>query len=116
LVTGYEDLLQDLSLPDPNDRHVLAAAIKAGAQFIVTFNLSDFPIDTLAPHNTSAVHPDDFAVALLESDPEQFAELVRRHRLALVNPAKDAEAYLATLSQCGLKKTVACLEARKEEI
>jgi predicted nucleic acid-binding protein len=43
LVAGYEPLIEGLKLPDPDDRHVLAAAIKAGAQVIVTRNLKDFP-------------------------------------------------------------------------
>lgn len=43
LVEGYEELIDGIKLPDPNDRHVLAAAIKANAQTIVTYNLSDFP-------------------------------------------------------------------------
>ena len=43
LVTGYEFLIPRLTLPDPDDRHVLAAAIRAGADLIVTANLSDFP-------------------------------------------------------------------------
>ena len=43
LVSGYEPLIEGLKLPDPGDRHVLAAAIKAGAQVIVTRNLKDFP-------------------------------------------------------------------------
>ncbi len=50
LVTGHEHLIPKLSLPDPDDRHVLAAAITCGADVIVTFNLADFPIDALAPH------------------------------------------------------------------
>ena len=48
LVTGYEDLIDSLTLPDPDDRHVLAAAIRAGASVIVTYNLKDFPAATLA--------------------------------------------------------------------
>jgi hypothetical protein len=43
LVSGYEARIPQLSLPDTDDRHVLAAAIEAGATVIVTFNLSDFP-------------------------------------------------------------------------
>ncbi len=61
LVTGYEELISSLSLPDPDDRHVLAAAIRARADVIVTFNLSDFPVETLAGFNIEARHPDDFS-------------------------------------------------------
>jgi predicted nucleic acid-binding protein len=48
LVTGYQPLVEALDLPDPDDRHVLAAAIKVNAQLIVTRNLKDFPPKTLA--------------------------------------------------------------------
>lgn len=49
LVSGYEPLIEGLKLPDPDDRHVLAAAIKAGAQVIVIRNLRDFPAADLEP-------------------------------------------------------------------
>jgi hypothetical protein len=55
-------------------------------------------------------------VSLYESDPEQFVALVKIHRRALVNPPKEVEEYLATLSQCGLKRTVARLEPHRGEI
>ena len=58
LVTGYSPLVDSLTLPDLDDRHVLAAAIHAGAGMIVTFNLLDFPIESLAPHGVAARHPD----------------------------------------------------------
>lgn len=45
LVTGYESLIDGLTLPDPDDRHVLAAAIRCDAQVIVTLNLRDSPAD-----------------------------------------------------------------------
>src|SRR5438270_8631436 len=69
LVTGYEDLIASLSLPDPDDRHVLAAAIRAGAAVIVTYNLKDFPAETLARFDIEAQHPDDFLVSLLDQAP-----------------------------------------------
>jgi len=43
LVTGYEGLIDSLNLPDSNDRHVLAAAIRCQASVIVTFNPPDYP-------------------------------------------------------------------------
>jgi hypothetical protein len=55
LVTGHEHLIDGLDLPDRDDRHVLAAAIHAGAQTIVTANLKDFPSVALAPYGLEAV-------------------------------------------------------------
>ena len=57
MVTGYEMLIDGLILPDPDDRHVLAAAIHGGASVIVTSNLKDFPAGTLALYNITAEHP-----------------------------------------------------------
>ena len=54
LVTGYEDIIDSLSLPDPDDRHVLAAAIRCGAQIIVTKNLKDFPGEILNRYGIEA--------------------------------------------------------------
>jgi predicted nucleic acid-binding protein len=47
LVTGYEELIPVLTLPDPKDRHMLAAAIRSGSNVIVTFNLKHFPENEL---------------------------------------------------------------------
>jgi len=57
LITGWEDLEGGLSLPDKDDRHVIAAAIKGGAQTIITANLADFPAAALGPLGLEAVHP-----------------------------------------------------------
>jgi hypothetical protein len=62
LVTGYEDLIPGLHLPDPNDRHVLAAAIRGRADVIVTLNIRDFPGHVLAPYGIVAQHPDGIRV------------------------------------------------------
>lgn len=61
LVTGYEPLIEGLALPDPDDRHVLGAAIRACASVIVTFNLKDFPANVLEPLGVERQHPDAFS-------------------------------------------------------
>ena len=58
MIEGYEGLIPTLVLPDEDDRHVLAAAIRAGAQHIITENLRDFPADVLKPYDIEAVSPD----------------------------------------------------------
>ena len=69
LVTDYEDLIENLKLPDPNDRHILAAAIKVNAQTIVTYNLIDFPPSVIAKYGIDAQHPDEFLRHLLDFKP-----------------------------------------------
>src|SRR5690606_28776707 len=70
LVEGYEPLIAALSLPDPDDRHVLAAAIHGQAEIIVTANVRDFPATALVPHDIVAMAPDDFLGLLLADDPD----------------------------------------------
>lgn len=87
LVSGYEDRIGSLALPDPNDRHVLAAAIHCGAKFIVTSNLRDFPEATLLEHGVRAEHPDAFLLGRVEVDENAVVAALRRLRLSLHNPA-----------------------------
>ena len=109
LVTGYEDRIPLLELPDPDDRHVLAAAAHCGAAVIVTFNLSDFPAARLVPHAVEAVHPDEFVMRLLEAEPHVVCEAVRSQRIDLKNPPKTVDEFLPVLEQCGLARTVGAL-------
>jgi predicted nucleic acid-binding protein len=60
LVTGYQHLIPILTLPDPNDRHVLAAAITGACEWLVTFDLLDFPPPILAAYGVTPIHPDAF--------------------------------------------------------
>ena len=60
LVTGYEPLIATLDLPDADDRHVLAAAIRCGAEYVVTDNLVDFPEEVLARYSIEAIAADAF--------------------------------------------------------
>jgi hypothetical protein len=114
LVRGYEPLVAGLSLPDPNDRHVLAAAIVAKAGVIVTLNLRDFPASALEPYGIEAQHPDDFIRDLLDLAPRPVCEAIHQHRMSLKNPPKTVEDYLATLAKQSLPQTVAELRRMAE--
>ena len=94
LVDGHQSLIPALALPDPDDRHVLAAAIKCGADLIVTFNLDDFPDEVLASYGLGACHPDSFLVDQLNLDAERVCTAMRQHRASLKNPPKTVEEYL----------------------
>lgn len=109
LVTGYEDLIASRSLPDPDDRHVLASAIHTGADVIVTYNLTDFPAETLARFDIEAQHPDDSLVGLLDLAPGVVCAAVKQQRESLQNPPKTAEERLPTLEGQGLTQAVARL-------
>lgn len=109
LVAGFEDLISAINLPDPDDRHVAAAAIHSGASLIVTFNLKDFPQAALKPYNLAAQHPDDFIVDLLDLHTAGVLEALANHRRSLKNPPKTADEYLDTLLVQGLTQSVAVM-------
>ena len=105
-----------MDLPDPNDRHVVAVAIASKSPIIVTFNLSDFPSDTLRALGIEAIHPDDFAVRLYEDSTDVFVAAVTRHRSKLRKPSKTVDEYLTTLLDCGLQKTADRLRVHADVI
>lgn len=112
-VTGYESLIDGLELPDPDDRHVLAAAIRCNADAIVTFNLKHFPADALAPFGIELIHPDDFISYQIDLAPAKCAQALRDQRLALKNPPLDVEDFLAVLLRQELPQTVRQLRELK---
>lgn len=109
LVEDYEDLISGLTLPDPADRHVLAAAIRARADVIVTSNLKDFPIDTLMAYGIEPQHPDEFVRNLIDLAPASVCEAVKTHRSSLKKPPKTIDEYLETLTRQSLPQTVSAL-------
>ncbi len=106
-ITGYESIIEGLYLlEDPNDRHVLAAAIAGQCPTIVTMNVRHFPAARLKPFGITARHPDIFLLSLFAADPEEFCGAVRTVRIRLKNPSYDVEAYLGNLAKAGLVDTV----------
>ena len=109
LVTDYEDLIGALVLPDPDDRHVLAAAIRCGASVIVTSNLKDYPDDVLKKYGMEAQHPDEFISHLFDLSPSEVCGAAQRQRASLKDPPLDSEQFLESLERQGLASTVASL-------
>ncbi|MCP3137215.1 PIN domain-containing protein [Pyxidicoccus xibeiensis] len=109
-VQGYDSLMEGLmGLPDPDDRHVLAAAIRCGAQVIVTFNLKDFPSSVLTRYGMEAQHPDDFVLNLLSLDGRAVVRGVREQAAALRSPPRTPSELLEVMSQQGLPGSVTVL-------
>ncbi len=109
LVVGFEPLIAGLDLPDKDDRHVLAAAIRTGAEVIVTRNLKDFPDEKLLPYGIKAQHPDVFIHHLLDLNPGAVVAAAKEHRASLKNPPMSVEEYLTSLERQELSQTVAVL-------
>jgi predicted nucleic acid-binding protein len=112
LVKNYSGLIDSLELPDPKDRHVLAAAIKTNANVIVTNNIKDFPKEYLASFGLTAKTADDFLTDIIDLNPEQavkaFKELVLNRR----NPDLDEFQVLNILRNRGLKNTADFLHSQ----
>ncbi|WP_306050706.1 PIN domain-containing protein [Oceaniradius stylonematis] len=110
LIEGYDTITDSLTLPDADDRHVLAAAIIGRCDVIITQNEKDFPEDVVAPFGIEVQHPDAFLANLLALAPGVFCEAVRTVRARLNNPSYSAERYLTILASQGLVVTAAELE------
>lgn len=109
LVENYESLIPALELPDPNDRHVLAAAIRSQSNAIVTFNLKDFPDAVLSQYDIEAIDPDDFFVLQLGLAESTVCAAAKSARAALKSPPLSVDDYLAGLARCGLVQTAGLL-------
>ncbi len=114
LVTGFEDLIPSIHLPDENDRHVLAAAIRAGADIIVTFNQKHFPVANLKRYGIESLHPDEFLSFQIDLAPGIVCTAAKRHRANLKKNPKTVNEYLATLEAQGLVQTVSELRNYSE--
>lgn len=106
LVNDYEPLMQGLDLPDEDDRHVLAAAIKCGASVIVTYNLKDFPAEILKRFEIEALHPDVFLSDIWDLDQAAVLEAVQKQRASLKNPRYTSRELLDILLKQRLPEIV----------
>jgi len=101
-VRDWEQHMDGLALPDPDDRHVLAAALAAGAGTILTMNLRDFPAPALAERSVKAVHPDRFLCELHDVDPELVRASAEAAYANLSRSTPSFVDYLDALGRQGL--------------
>lgn len=114
LVTDFEHLVPALTLPDPKDRHVLAAAIRGQASVIVTYNLSDFPDQALKSYGIEAQHPDVFIDHLFDLEPHAVVSAARDQLRDLKHPPIGPDDFLKQLEQLQLPMTAANLREYKD--
>jgi len=105
-VTGFKSLITGLSLPDEDDRHVLAAAIKSEAELIITFNKKDFPPKNIQKFKIQILDPDEFVLRLLQIDLPKVLQAFLNQVNALKKTPQTIEQVLVTLGNCGLVKSV----------
>lgn len=111
LVRNYKGLIEQLVLPDKDDRHVLAAAIKTNANLIVTNNIKDFPEVYLQSFGLSAKTADDFLTDLIDLNQEQAVAAFKEMVLYKKNPKQDEFEVLDQLRNAGLTDTANYLHA-----
>lgn len=115
-VIGYERHIATIVLPDPNDRHVVAAAIQSHASVIVTENQRDFQVEAMAPFNLIAVTADEFFSHTLAGNEPMLVEAFKNQQANLTSPPQTAEQLLETLLRNNLPHTVAIIrEGLREE-
>ncbi len=114
LVLGYEPLIHGLELPDEDDRHVLASAIKGQAEVIVTFNQKDFPKDYLEQFDIWTQHPDEFIGHVIDLHPDVIILAAKEQRLNLNNPKVSINEFIDTLLHQQLPTTATFLSNHRE--
>jgi hypothetical protein len=109
LITDYQSIIEAIELPDPDDRHVLASAIRAKAQMIVTANLKDFPLECLERWDIEAKSPDDFVLAQIGISRQAVYGGVQGIADSRRNPPSTIEDVLRELERAGLVASVTAL-------
>lgn len=116
-VDDYDDFLcACTSLPDANDAHVLAAALKTQAATIVTDNLKDFPETILTPLNIEARSTDAFIADTISLDLGRAVAVIRNMRLRMKRPEKTPQILLLDMEAEGLTETVDVLRAHVQSL
>lgn len=106
LVGDYDAMMESVEgIPDPGDRHVIAAAIKTDAAIIVTENLKHFPSKLLVSFGIEAKSADAFIADTIDLDAGRAIAAIRGMRERFKKPALTPEALLLKMETDGLLET-----------
>jgi hypothetical protein len=115
-VQGFEAIIPTIMLPDPNDRHVVAASMHAVADSIVTFNVHHFPDPALKPHGIVAVPSDAFVDTLFALEEDEAVLAIAKVRRRLRAPSMTPEEYIASIEALPMPLTVKRLRSNASRI
>ena len=101
-VERWENLEHTVTLPDVDDRHVVAAALSGRADAIVTANVGDYPMNVLGPLDIEVVHPDDFLLDQLDLAPRIVLDVIREQAGHTRQPPLTPVDLIARLARCGV--------------
>ena len=104
LVEGWEGRVGCVDLPDPDDRHVVAAALEGECDAIVTYNLRDFPAERLATLGLRAVSPDDLVMELVGERPFAVLCVVQGLVASKRRPPRTYDQEIEGLRRCGMRR------------
>ncbi len=109
---GEIERLEPAMTNDEKDRHVLAAAVAADSELIVTFDLDDFPPDSCEPFGVEAIHPDDFLLDLNDLNPEAVPAALEQ-QAADLTPPWPLDELLRAVTKAGVPRFVDAIRAQR---
>jgi predicted nucleic acid-binding protein len=103
-VDGWEELEGTVVLPDRDDRHVVAAAIRGRADAIVTANVRHYPVGILGPLKLDVIHPDDFLLDQMDLAPRIVLDVLREQAAHTRRPPLTPVDLIARLARAGVPR------------
>jgi predicted nucleic acid-binding protein len=101
-IAGHQRRIDSIAFADPDDAHVIAAAIEAGADFIITCDRAFLETGALSGYPFSALHPDALLSRIMERERVLFVEMIESARRSLRNTDPTLPEYVAMIEQTGL--------------
>lgn len=102
LITGWDEIEPRIPLPDRDDWHVVATAIRGGADAIITANLADFPATALGPLGLEAIHPDEFLLDQLDLSPPTLLRVIQEQATRTRKPPLTPRDLATLLGRAGV--------------